>query len=38
MVEWSRWKARALYKPIEEAVCSVKDLITKFMGIREKPS
>ena len=23
---------------IEEAVCSVKDQITKFMGIREKPT
>ena len=28
----------SIYKPIEEAVCSVKDQITKFMGIREKPS
>ena len=28
----------SISKPIEEAVCSVKDQITKFMGIREKPS
>ena len=31
-------KVESLYKPIEEAVCSVKDQITKFMGIRAKPS